>query len=287
MRMWCFDDVSSSSGASFYLQNFAGGTPQFNDAGTGLANVDYAVNKAGQLGIKLILTLTNNWSDYGGMDTYVTARGLKYHDQFYSDATVVKWYKSWIAHVLNHVNTISEVAYKDDPAIAIWELANEPRCQGSGTLPSSGSCNTQTLVTWIADVAGYIKSVDSNHLVAVGDEGFFCNSQGVPSSLNVCGSGVDSVAFGQAANVDVIGFHLYPDTWIRDVAWADQYIAQHMTSAKAAGKPVYWGSSDCWKGTSAMPPIRTSPIWCFRAAAAAPCFGTSSPGSRRSRTPRL
>ena len=157
IRMWCFDDVASSSSTSFYLQSFAGGAPQFNDGPNGLANVDYAVNKAGQLGIKLIVTLANNWTDYGGMDQYVIARGLPYHDQFFTDATVRKWYKNWIAHVLNHVNTLSGVAYKDDPAILMWELANEPRCQGSGKpsgLPASNACNTQTLVSWIGDVAG-------------------------------------------------------------------------------------------------------------------------------------
>ena len=85
--------------------------------------------------------------------------------------------------------------------------------------------------------------------MAVGDEGFFCNSAGVPTaSLNLCGSGVDSVAFGQAPNIDAIGFHLYPDTWIRDVAWADQFIAQHLTSAKTAGKPVYMGEFGLLEG---------------------------------------
>src|SRR5262249_10210624 len=79
-------------------------------------------------------------------------------------------------------------------------------------------------------------------------EGFFCNSAGVPGSLNLCGSGVDSVAFGNAPNIDVIGFHLYPDTWVRDVAWADQFIAQHLTAAKAAGKPVYMGEFGLLEG---------------------------------------
>ncbi|HUB81413.1 MAG TPA: cellulase family glycosylhydrolase [Bryobacteraceae bacterium] len=252
LRMWGFTDVASSANTSFYLQNFSGGSPQFNDGVNGLANVDYAIYKAGQLGLKLIVTLTNNWTDYGGMDTYSEARGLQYHDQFYTDPTVIQWYENWVSHVLNHVNTISGVAYKNDPTIMIWELANEPRCQGSGTasggLPSSGTCNPQSIVSWISTVSAFLKSIDSNHLVAIGDEGFFCNSAGVPASLNICYAGVDSVAFSQVPGVDVVGFHLYPDTWSQTAAWGEQYITQHIVSAKAVGKPVYMGEFGILEG---------------------------------------
>jgi mannan endo-1,4-beta-mannosidase len=250
LRMWCFDDVSSTSGVSFYLQNFSGGTPQYNDIA--LANVDYAINKAGQLGLKLIVTLANNWTDYGGIDQYTSAKGLPYHDQFYTDPTVRQWYKNWVSHVLNHVNTISGAAYKNDPTIMIWELMNEPRCAGSGPssggLPSSNSCTSQTLLNWISDVSAYVKSVDANHLVSVGDEGFFCNDAGVPAELNICYAGVDSVAFSQVASVDLMGFHLYPDSWQQTLGWGEQYIQQHIAAAKSIGKPVYMGEFGVLEG---------------------------------------
>jgi mannan endo-1,4-beta-mannosidase len=253
VRMWAFDDIGvPSSNNSFYLQNWNGSAPAYNDsATTGLANVDYAVYRAGQLGIKLIIPFVNNWPDYGGMDQYVNWLGKTYHDQFYTDPTIRQFYKNWISHVLNHVNSLNGLAYKDDPTIMVWELANEPRCQGQG-LPTSGTCTTTTIQSWIQDVAAYVKSVDSNHLVSVGDEGFFC----IPSSpagdyLENCSTGVDTLAFAQTPNIDLFGFHLYPEGWGQTVAWADTFVDQHFSdSMKPVNKPAYLGEFGFMAGNS-------------------------------------
>jgi mannan endo-1,4-beta-mannosidase len=253
VRMWSFDDIDvPSSNNSFYLQYWNGSAPAYNDsATTGLANVDYAIYRAGQLGIKLIIPFVNNWPDYGGMDQYVNWLGEKYHDEFYTDPTIRQWYKNWISHVLNHVNALNGLAYKDDPTIMIWELANEPRCQGEG-LPTSGTCTTSTIQSWIQDVAAYIKSVDSNHLVSVGDEGFFCIPTAPPSDfLENCSSGVDTLAFAQTANIDIFGFHLYPESVGQTVAWADTFLDEHFAdSMKPVNKPAYMGEFGLMAGNS-------------------------------------
>lgn len=249
VRMWVFCDGVQCSGGSFFLQYFNTGTgaPQYNDDNNdGLANVDYAVTEAGTLGIKLIIALTNNWTDYGGMDTYVTWNKGQYHDQFYTDPTIRQWYKNWISHVLNHVNKMTGVAYKDDPAIMAWELSNEPECGGSGPpkgLPTSGVCTNQTIINWITDAAGYIKSIDSNHLVAVGDEGFFCGSASSAGSVSCApgGSGVDSQGFSGVQQIDLVGFHLYPDTWGASIASSEDFIKLHLQEASTLVKPLYMG----------------------------------------------
>ena len=199
--------------------------------------------KAKQLGVRLVIPFTNNWSDFGGMDQYVRWLGGQYHDQFYTDATIKGWYKSWISHLLNHVNALTGLAYKDDPTIMTWELANEPRCQGSGGYPSSGTCSTQTLLTWADDMTRYIKSVDRHHLTSVGDEGFFCDDATSTDWTVNCGSGVDTIALAALPAVDVLSFHLYPSPWGKTPAdqWGVDWITRHFAEAKKIHKPAMLG----------------------------------------------
>jgi mannan endo-1,4-beta-mannosidase len=57
------------------LQWWNNGTQEIN-----LEPLDKVVEAAEKTGMKLIVTLTNNWADYGGMDVYTINLGYKYHD---------------------------------------------------------------------------------------------------------------------------------------------------------------------------------------------------------------
>jgi mannan endo-1,4-beta-mannosidase len=237
------DDTNSVSGKAdgvVYFHYWDGAKPAFNDGADGLEHLDYVIYRAGQLGLKLIIPLVNNWSDFGGMDQYVRWLGGASHDQFYSDHTIRGWYKEWIRHLLERTNSITGVPYKDDPTILAWELANEPRCAGSGDYPTSAGCTTQTLIDWADDVSDFVKRVDSRHLVEVGDEGFYC----IPGSTDVtenCSQGVDTVAFARLRNIDSMSFHLYPDSWGKDAAWGTEWIERHFRDARRIGKPAVLG----------------------------------------------
>jgi mannan endo-1,4-beta-mannosidase len=155
-----------------------------------------------------------------------------YHDSFYTDRVIKQWYKDWIAHLLNRVNTYNGKAYKNDPTFMTWELGNEPRCLSAGAYARSANCTTQTLITWSDEMSTYIKSIDNNHLVSVGDEGFYCLPNGTHWTEN-CGEGVDTVAFSRLPNIDVISAHLYPEYWGTDAAWGTEWIKRHISDAKA------------------------------------------------------
>jgi len=239
MRTWGWLDQTPKNGVVF--QTFDGTSITYNDGATGLANLDYVVAKAGALGIKLVIPFTGNWADFGGMDQYVKWAGGSFHDDFYTNATIKTWYKAWISHLLNHVNSITGVAYKNDPTIMTWELANEPRCVGSGTYPRSANCTTATITSWAAEMSAYIKSLDKKHLVSSGSEGFLV----VPGSTEYersGASGLDELAISKLPTIDVMSYHLYPDGgWSKTVAWGTTWITDHTKLAKKIGKPSMLG----------------------------------------------
>jgi mannan endo-1,4-beta-mannosidase len=249
LRTWGFLDIGNSDGSNsvagiadgVYFQYWDGDSPAYNDGANGLERLDYVLAAARAAGIKLVVPLTNNWRDFGGMDQYVRWANGQYHDDFYTNPTIRGWYKDWISHVLNRVNTITGVAYKDDPTVMTWELGNEPRCVGSNVYPRSPNCTTDTLVAWADEVSRHIKSVDRRHLVSVGDEGFFCDGPDAPHWTANCGDGVDTVRFGKLPAIDVMSYHLYPDHWGTDAAWGTEWIKRHSAEAAKVRKPVMLG----------------------------------------------
>lgn len=89
MRTWGFNDKNQTF--------IRGGLPQYGGEGAGpsdnvlqvwsngrstinVAPLDKVVKAAEQSGMKLIIALTNNWADYGGMDVYTVNLGGRYHD---------------------------------------------------------------------------------------------------------------------------------------------------------------------------------------------------------------
>jgi len=230
VRTWGFNDVTSASGT--YYQIWNGATPTVNTGSTGLGSFDNVVAAAKANGLRLIVALTNNWSDYGGMDVYVKQiLGSANHDLFYTDAKVIAAFK-------NYINTFV-VRYRNEPTILGWELANEPRCKGSsGT--TSGSCTPATITAWAKNISAYIKSIDSNHLVALGDEGFY-NQPGAPTYPYQGSEGIDFDANLAISTLDFGTFHAYPESWGQAAnaeAWGVQWIKDHATSQKTANKPV-------------------------------------------------
>ncbi|KAI8804031.1 glycoside hydrolase superfamily [Cladochytrium replicatum] len=237
IRIWGFCESCTNSFISF-----SNGAMVVNS--TNLEALDYVVAGASQRNIRVVITLTNNWADYGGMDVYTKNLGGTYHDDFYSNTKIKAAFKQYISAIVNRINHETGIAYKDDPAIFAWQLANEPRCGGaSNNLARSPNCSPPTITAWADEMSTYIKSLDSNHLVSVGDEGM-----GLPASAGTPGNdyvyryseGTNFTDLVSLKNVDYGTFHFYPIGWgLTNIPLeGNQWITAHANIGKALNKPV-------------------------------------------------
>lgn len=218
LRVWGFNDVTSSTSGVWYQSFISGQSPQINTGTNGLQRLDYVVSSAESHGIKLIINFVNNWSDYGGMPAYNTYYGTT-KTTWYTDSSVQTQYKAYIKAVVSR--------YASSSAIFAWELANEPRCNG---------CATSVITNWATTISAYIKSLDSTHMVTLGDEGFM-NGGGDGSYPYTTGEGVDFAANLKVPDLDFGTFHLYPDSWGETDAWGSGWVTNHGAACVAAGKP--------------------------------------------------
>jgi mannan endo-1,4-beta-mannosidase len=99
------------------------------------------------------------------MDFYVRQLGATHeHDQFYVNHTIIDAFKNYVTQVVSR--------YVDSPAVFAWEIANDARC--SSSLKATPQCTTNTVTNWHSIIAKHIRSLDPNHLVSSGHQGFFC-----------------------------------------------------------------------------------------------------------------
>ncbi|XAR59604.1 Mannan endo-1,4-beta-mannosidase [Bertholletia excelsa] len=235
-RTWAFSDGPSYRS----LQPFPG---SYNEQV--FEGLDYVIWEAGKQGISVILSLVNNWEDYGGKRQYVQwARGrgqpLNSDDDFFTNPLVKSFFKNHITTVLTRVNTLTGVAYKDDPAIFAWELMNEPRSQTD--------LSGRSIQEWIKEMAGHVKSVDKNHMLEIGLEGFYGEAMAEKKQFNPGYQvGTDFISNNQIPAIDFSTIHLYPDQWIAGggsnegeaAAFVDRWIQAHINdSERVLGKPL-------------------------------------------------
>ncbi|KLO06842.1 CEL4a mannanase [Schizopora paradoxa] len=234
VRTWGFNEVTAAQNYGAYYQSWSNGVATFNTGDFGISRFDAVVASAKAHGIHLIVALTNNWSDYGGMDVYVSQLNPGgTHDTFYTNAKVIAAYQNYIKEFVGR--------YANESTIMAWELANEPRCSGS-TGSASSACDTtgSTINAWAQTISAYIKSIDPNHLVAMGDEGWFQEAN-PPTYPYAPGVGIDFVKNLQISTLDFGTFHSYPESWgqqANESAWGLQWIADHATAQVNANKPV-------------------------------------------------
>jgi len=216
-----------------------------------LVALDQAIAEAKARNLRLIVYLTNNFTAYGGKRRYVQWRlepnsnpTEEQLGMFYTDATIRGWFRNYVTMLLNRTNSVTGVRYKDEPTILAWELGNELRNRTNNA--SERARRADELLAWTREMAGHIKSIDSNHLVADGGEGFDDNPANYPGLSNTYAvRGDESCSFSRLAReplIDLLSYHLYPPNWgLNDDRDVEIWIRAHEQLARAAGKAAYLG----------------------------------------------
>lgn len=206
----------------------------YND--TLLAGLDYLLCELEKRRMKAVLYLGNAWEWSGGYGEYLQWAGageapvpsvdgwpkyMEYVSQFVTNDSAKAMYADHVRHIVGRSNSLTGKKYSESPAIMSWQIANEPR-------PFADE-SKHAFSEWIAETAALIKSIDPNHLVSVGSEGY-----------NGCEGDIDLwKEIHSYPDVDYATIHIWPYNWswitaetVNDsvavaCAKTDEYISQH------------------------------------------------------------
>jgi len=170
-----------------------------------LQGLDYLLDEARKNDIRLVLALSSNWSPIGGIPQYLDWAGSTNREDFYTDPQIKAWYKDLVKTILTRENTINGRLYSEDPTIMAWDLLNEPRCDG---------CPEGTVSNWFNEMAEYVKSLDTNHMVTTGEEGMYADpaNPGNPGPW-AAKEGQDFIADHSSPDIDFSTMHSWIDNW--------------------------------------------------------------------------
>jgi mannan endo-1,4-beta-mannosidase len=217
-----------------------------------LQGLDYLLVEMAKRDMTAVLYLNNFWQWSGGMTQYmawlegsVVAEPNVTGDwegfqaksaSFYVNAKAQLKYRATIKKLVTRTNTISGLAYLNDPTIMAWQLANEPR---PGNAKSTDD-EKRIYVNWIHDTASYIHKLDANHLVSSGSEG----EMGSAGDMSLY------LAAHSSPAIDYLTYHM----WIRNWGWFDKqqpaatwdsawakaasYLDSHIEIARVLKKPL-------------------------------------------------
>jgi len=129
-----------------------------NDGANGMQKVDFLIAEAGKRHLRLIISFLDFWTYTGGAQQMRAWYGSTDESRFFfRDPRTKRDFRTWVSHVVQRVNPLTGLAYRDDPTIMAWELMNE------------GNAQPEALrVAWTAEMSTYVKSLDPNHLVGSG-----------------------------------------------------------------------------------------------------------------------
>ncbi|WP_049928121.1 cellulase family glycosylhydrolase [Halopiger goleimassiliensis] len=210
-----------------------------------LENLDYLIEAARERGIRLVAALVDNWDHEGGMLQYAEWAGGESRYEFYTMDETREMYRDHVETILTRENTYSGLEWREDPTIAMWELANEPRLEQDDVPEGMDDLeppeHKEILGDWIQEMSAYLTDLDDDHLVSTGSEGHYYGDwdDDYPDDDWDGQSYLDHHAF---ETIDACSFHLYPDHWDIPLEDGAEYVQSRIVDAhEELGKPAYLG----------------------------------------------
>ena len=214
-----------------------------------LVGLDRFMAELGKRDMKAVLYLNNFWEWSGGFGQYLEWAGegeivlpvrdgwkpfTEYTSRFMLNDKAKSMAADHVRKIVSRVNTVTGKSYSEDPAIFSWQIANEPRCF------SASPENKQAFADWIWSTAALIKSLDPNHMVSTGSEGYYgCESDmDLFEKIHTC------------PDIDYLNMHIWPYNWkwvgkenlesgLEEAIFrTDSYIDAHIAVAERCGKPI-------------------------------------------------
>ena len=215
-----------------------------------LAGLDYLMMELGRRDMTAVLYFNNAWEWSGGYTQYVAWANdtpvlvprvdgwFSYNTfagEFVNNERAKQLFYDHVEFIVTRTNRYTGVKYVDDPAIFSWQICNEPRA-----FSSKEQDNKAAFADWIATSARLIRSLDPNHMISTGSEGYY----GCEWDMELCEKihAIDEVSY--------INCHVWPYNWkwingdnMReklDVACENtaEYIDMHVVLAEKIGKPL-------------------------------------------------
>lgn len=192
-----------------------------NEGPDGIQKVDILIFEAKKRGLRLIFSFVDFWNFTGGIQQMSAWYGVRNRNKpyssehvddsfFFTDPRTTRDYRRWVEYIVNRTNPRTGLRYRDDPTIMAWELANEANAKPD-----------KLRLRWTAEMAGYVKQQDPNHLVASGN-----------ASVDIRRFDISLPA------IDFGTWHGYPKYLGIGVDELDNMIRQYCDAAATYQKPV-------------------------------------------------
>lgn len=209
--------------------------------------LDFLLTELRKRDMYAVLYLNNSWEWSGGYGQYLEWAGLgEVPEKGVQDwptfvAHVSKYaecdschamFLKHIEHVVSRSNRYTGEKYIHDPAIMAWQVGNEPRAFSNEGKPA--------FVEWMKKSTALLRSLDPNHLISTGNEGFM----GCEKDWSL----VETI--NSDPNVDYMTIHIWPKNWSwidvenipgsvdTAIAKTNDYINRHLATAKKLNKPM-------------------------------------------------